>query len=213
MYRKIRTGNSLIVIAPTNRFPSACASASLLTPSDREHLSGTGSEARRRAGIAWRSIVRGEGESSDIVYDDTGAPRLTSPVKWSHIGISHSRCHAAVIFSSLPCAIDIESTARNFARISSRYISHEESALPASDHPLFMAALWCAKETLYKASRRRALDLTADMRIVHADLGLLSDTTPKHALTGTVLDAQGIRQTYPLFAVLHEEDIVVFTER
>ena len=44
----------------------------------------------------------------------------------------------------------------------------EEQAL--ADDPLLPAAVWCAKETLYKYAGRRELDLLRDLRITEADL-------------------------------------------
>ena len=49
----------------------------------------------------------------------------------------------------------------------SRFASAEERQL--SDSPLLLPALWCAKETLYKYSGRRNLDLLRDLRIERFD--------------------------------------------
>ena len=52
-------------------------------------------------------------------------------------------------------------------RAAVRFASAEERQL--SDSPLLLPALWCAKETLYKYSGRRNLDLLRDLRIERFD--------------------------------------------
>lgn len=68
---------------------------------------------------------------------------------------------------TVPCAVDIEPLARDFGRAAVRFASAEERQL--SDSPLLLPALWCAKETLYKYSGRRNLDLLRDLRIERFD--------------------------------------------
>ena len=63
--------------------------------------------------------------------------------------------------------VDIEPLARDFGRAAVRFASAEERQL--SDSPLLLPALWCAKETLYKYSGRRNLDLLRDLRIERFD--------------------------------------------
>lgn len=75
--------------------------------------------------------------------------------------------YVAVCFSDRPCAVDIEPLARDFGRAAVRFASAEERQL--SDSPLLLPALWCAKETLYKYSGRRNLDLLRDLRIERFD--------------------------------------------
>lgn len=60
-----------------------------------------------------------------------------------------------------------KSLARDFGRAAVRFASAEERQL--SDSPLLLPALWCAKETLYKYSGRRNLDLLRDLRIERFD--------------------------------------------
>ena len=120
---------------------------------------------RRREFLAWRAIVRSElGRDVTISYDENGAPQVDCG---AHIGVSHSRSMVAVCIGDAPCAVDIESLGRNFGRISRRYISDDEAAL--SDDPRLPAALWCAKETLYKLAGERSLDFLNDLRIKSVD--------------------------------------------
>ena len=73
----------------------------------------------------------------------------------------------AVCLSDVPCAVDIEPETRDFSRAAPRYMSPSELAL--SGDPLLPAAVWCAKEALYKYARRPGLDLLHDLRVEAVD--------------------------------------------
>lgn len=73
----------------------------------------------------------------------------------------------AVCLSDVPCAVDIEPEARDFSRAAPRYMSPSELAL--SGDPLLPAAVWCAKEALYKYARCPGLDLLHDLRVEAVD--------------------------------------------
>ncbi len=124
------------------------------------------SPSRRAERLASRALIRQileiDTEQPHIIeYDAIGAPHLiNSPL---HISISHSRTLVAIVVSPTPCAIDIESTDRNFARVAERYISSIEATMMHSDEDY--ARLWCAKEALYKYSTQRELSLHDDIRI------------------------------------------------
>ena len=120
---------------------------------------------RRREFLAWRSRVRRElGSAVPISYDAHGAPCVDCGV---HIGVSHSRRMVAVCIGDSPCAVDTEPLDRDFGRVRERYIAASESAL--SDDPRLSAALWCAKETLYKLGGRAGTDFLRDIRIESVD--------------------------------------------
>lgn len=117
--------------------------------------------SRREEFLMWRSIVYRRLPDAEIAYNAVGAPVVCNyPL---HIGVSHCPGYVAVCFSDRPCAVDIEPLARDFGRAAVRFASAEERQL--SDSPLLLPALWCAKETLYKYSGRRNLDLLRDLRI------------------------------------------------
>ena len=84
-----------------------------------------------------------------------------------YVGFSHCRERVSVCLSDVPCAVDIEPEARDFSRAAPRYMSPSELAL--SGDPLLPAAVWCAKETLYKYARRPGLDLLHDLRVEAVD--------------------------------------------
>ena len=116
-------------------------------------------EGRRREYLTWRAVVRRElGADVRIAYDAAGAPVVDRD--GVYVGVSHCR-------SDVPCAVDIEPEARDFSRAAPRYMSPSELAL--SGDPLLPAAVWCAKETLYKYARRPGLDLLHDLRVEAVD--------------------------------------------
>lgn len=133
-----------------------------------------GSDSRRREWLAWRALIRERvGRQTAIFYNGKGAPVLDPGLGW--IGVSHCRGYVAVVWSESPCAIDIEPLSRNFAAVLSRCCSDAERSLADAHHPLFPAALWCAKEALYKYGSQQgiesALDFCHDLQITRCDLG------------------------------------------
>ena len=104
-------------------------------------------------------------EQIAIDYTEVGAPCLRDiPI---YISVSHSADRVAVAFSAEPCAVDIESTERNFARVKDHYLTAEEQRL--ADDPRWLATAWSAKETLYKYAGRDALDLVRDLHLGAVD--------------------------------------------
>ena len=141
--------------------------AAWATAEERAAAAAFGSERRRREYLTWRALVRRElGRDVHIAYDAVGAPVLEN--RPEYLSVSHCDGRVAVCLSLRRCAVDIEPVTRNFGRVLSRYMTPEEQAL--ADDPLLPAAVWCAKEALYKYAGRRELDLLRDLRITEADL-------------------------------------------
>lgn len=129
--------------------------------------------SRRAERLAWRLMLRKvANQSVEIIYNNQGAPQLRyaivkDGVSYRHISVSHCRDMVAVLLSSQPCGVDIEQTGRDFSCVSSRYITDLERTL--SDNPHFEAAVWCAKEALYKLVQREGLDFRSDILICAVD--------------------------------------------
>lgn len=138
---------------------------------------------RRREWLAWRAIVRRELGAVEIGYDETGAPVLIGRNDL-YISVSHCRGWVAVCISSRRCAVDIELQTRNFEKAAARFLTDEERAL--GDHPLLPAAVWCAKEALYKYAGEPGLDLRQDLRIEGIDFG-------RGCATGRIKSGEPIR--------------------
>ena len=138
----------------------------LVTDEERLCAAKFGSARRRAEYLMWRSMVRRQlGADVEIGYDPNGAPVLEN--RNECIGVSHSDDLVAVIISGRRCAVDAERLSRNFAGISSRYVTAEERRLSADSR--LEAAIWCAKETLYKYSGRKGLDFLRDILVEKVD--------------------------------------------
>ncbi len=146
---------------------SAAALEGLVTAEELALAEGFGSPRRRAEFLAWRAVVRRElGSDVQIGYDAAGAPTVSA--EGTYIGVSHCEGRIAVAISDTPCAVDIEPEGRSFVRAMPRYMTAAEREL--SSDPLLPAAVWCAKEALYKFSGRAELDLLRDIHILSADL-------------------------------------------
>ena len=120
---------------------------------------------RRREYLMWRAVVRQElGRDVAISYAANGAPQVDCG---AFISISHSADLVTVCISDGPCAVDTEPLRRNFDRVKPRYLSAAEASL--SDDVRLAAAVWCAKEALYKLASREGIDFLNDIRIVAVD--------------------------------------------
>jgi 4'-phosphopantetheinyl transferase EntD len=56
---------------------------------------------------------------------------------------------------------------RDFGRVASRYVSNQEQGLCREEW--WHAALWCAKEALYKMAQREGISLRDDIRVCFWD--------------------------------------------
>ena len=133
---------------------------------ERKTAAEFGSARRRREYLGWRAIVRRElGPATQIGYDDAGAPLVDCP--GIHIAVAHCEGRIAVCISDRRCTVDIEPESRDFRRAAPRYLTDEERTL--SDDPLLPAAVWCAKEALYKLTGTPGSDFLHDLRILDID--------------------------------------------
>lgn len=133
---------------------------------DRRAVEAFGSAHRRREALMWRHIVRREtGGDVRLAYAPTGSPFLIG--RSERIGVSHSGERVAVIISEERCAVDIERLDRDFRRVGERYMTGGEQALDTDSR--LPAAIWCAKETLYKYSGRKGLNLRDDLGVEAVD--------------------------------------------
>ncbi len=151
--------------------PTAEESA-LLTESDREHLATLSAPARRAQWSTCRTILRSElGEGAELRYTASGALVLARPVgEVRYISLSHTEQLVAVMLCPKRCGVDIESIDRNFSRVASRFISHDErERLESKAGPHFEAIMWSAKEALYKYGSNPGLDFIQDLIITDID--------------------------------------------
>ena len=105
------------------------------------------------------------GRDVKIDYNVLGAPCL--PDGEACLSVSHCRGSVAIALAKWPCAVDIETLARDFRSVAPRYLTPEEQMLSDDSH--WLAVAWCAKETLYKYAGRREVDLLHDLHIEEVD--------------------------------------------
>lgn len=143
----------------------ACCDA-LVTAEDVASASRFQNERRRNEHLAWRRIVRRElGRGVAISYNEVGAPIVDA--RDTFISVAHGGGCVAVAIANERVGVDIESTDRDFARASSRYMSKEE--LHISTDELWPAIAWCAKEALYKLYGKRGIELRDELQIESYD--------------------------------------------
>ncbi len=158
------------IIGPDDEIPCNILSGEELDYASR--LSGR----RRREWLTWRSILHANAERWDIpaeqlaVEYEAGGRPVFKGIRGC-LSVTHCRDYAAVAYTAEGrCGIDVEQLDRRFDRVTSKYISADEAALPEVAHPLFKAAVWCAKEALYKCLGRDGVDFLRDMHVTATDL-------------------------------------------
>ena len=155
--------------------PPLAALLKVADASDIAAIEGFAVASRQAERLAWRIMLRSwatsnlqwRGEELEVEYSQLGAPTILN-FPYNHISVSHCRSKVAVVISDGPCAVDIDSINRNFQSVAPRYLSPEEQAL-AQDTTM-QAAMWCAKECLYKLSGRSALNLRDDIHVKDVDM-------------------------------------------
>lgn len=121
---------------------------------------------RRAEYLTWRTLVRRRlGADVRIVYDETGAPVL--PERREFLSVAHCPGRVVVCLCDEPCAVDVESSERDFRRVLERVASPGERILSAD--PRWPGVLWCAKEALYKYARHPGADFARDLLVSEVD--------------------------------------------
>ena len=172
----------------------ACCDSDI-TAADVASASRFQNERRRTEHLAWRRVVRRElGRDVEIGYNEVGAPTVN--IEQTHISVAHGAGRVAVAIADERVGIDIESLERDFACVSSRYMSAEEQALSSAVE--WQAMVWTAKEALYKLYGERGLDLKCDI--------VLTDYNPAQSEISALLRAKTKARVE---VSLHNDDAVV----
>ncbi len=186
----------LKIIVERTPWAYACCDA-LITAEDVASASRFQNERRRSEHLAWRRVVRRElGRGIRISYNEVGAPEVDTPN--THISVAHGAGCVAVAIADQRVGIDIETTERDFSRASSRYMTEREAQLCSAQW--WPAAVWTAKEALYKLLGRRGVELRDDLKIVayNADSKQITAQLPDNIMA--IVDIE-----------LREESIIVAT--
>ena len=95
----------------------------------------------------------GKSPTRSVIHDANGKPQFTND---PHLFLSiahHSHgqhCWAAVALSEAPVGCDIESLRPQLQKVSERFLSPEER-LSAGENTDGLCAIWCVKESMFKA--------------------------------------------------------------
>ena len=104
-----------------------------------------------------------------FAYTKEGKPYLEGCSDFC-FNISHTKEWVAVMLSEGRCGVDIESLGRNFSKVASRYLPHEErERLAEIAGESFEALMWSAKEALDKYGASEGLDFLQDMVVTDID--------------------------------------------
>lgn len=160
----IRSGGGVLAV---DTIPPEADLLAAATAGDLRSVSGFASVSRRAERLAWRALLRETaGIEPHVEYSAAGAPRLAD-FPDLNISVSHCRDMVAVALARGRCGVDIERVDRNFDRVAPRYLSAAERSL--SGDVRLPAAVWCAKECLFKMQGREGLDFLHDITVTAAD--------------------------------------------
>ena len=174
----------------------------LLSESDKEYLATLSAPARRAQWCTARTILRRElGAEAELRYTSAGALVLAKPVGDIYsISVAHTSKWVAVMLCGRRCGVDIESLDRNFSKVASRYISHEErERLSEKVGEKFEALMWSAKEAIYKYGAHEGFDFLRDLVVTDIDTA-----------TGTLYAELYGLPAPPLHYQLHEDHICCY---
>ncbi|MEM6380149.1 MAG: 4'-phosphopantetheinyl transferase superfamily protein, partial [Bacteroidota bacterium] len=122
---------------------------------------------RRIEWLAARQLVHqmsGRQNRAAFVKDEFGKPHLED-AQWE-ISISHSRDISAAIAAPVAVGIDVQKVVPKITRIIPKFMNAAEQANLDQDHSILHTHVyWGAKEALYKAYGRRALDLCTHIQL------------------------------------------------
>lgn len=159
--------DGLLAVEPIGELSELEAQA---TAAEIESLEGITAKSRRAERLAWRRLLRKvAGEECRVTYSKQGAPRIENS-QYKYLSVSHCADCVALLLSDKPCGVDVERVERNFERAARRYISPKERENLAVDSNLKMAAVWCAKEALYKMMGREGVDFLKDIEILKLNI-------------------------------------------
>lgn len=137
-----------------------------LHPEEREQL-GLIKGRKRVEWLAVRQLVHhmsGREQRGAFLKDEHGKPHLEGSAY--HISISHSHELAAAIAAPVAVGVDIQYLVPRIERLADRFLRPEELAsLQAAYRIEHLHVYWGAKEALYKAYGRRALDFRTHIHI------------------------------------------------
>ncbi len=124
-----------------------------------------------------------------------------------HISISHSKSHISVIASPLSVGIDIQCYVKNITRIQHKFVNPVESKIITPENTInALHIIWSAKESLYKAYGKRALDFKK-----HLHISNLNPNLKKGTFKG-LIQKEDFSKEFDLFYHLFSKYILVYAK-
>lgn len=139
----------------------------LLDLSDEEEVEIARLKGRRKtewlaSRWCWNTLAR-DLNHGPIIKDEYGKPCIRDS-DW-HMSISHTHSYTAVITAPLLVGIDIQTKVEKITRLAPKFLNDQElEQVNLSANPVdYLHVYWGAKESLYKAWGRRAIDFKTQM--------------------------------------------------
>ncbi|MEM9549065.1 MAG: 4'-phosphopantetheinyl transferase superfamily protein [Bacteroidota bacterium] len=150
-------------------------------------------------------LMSGRTQRGEFTKDIHGKPHLEDSE--FHISISHSKDLVAVIASMLLVGIDIQYFVAKIHRIKHKFVNEVElENIPKEKTLEALHIIWGAKESLYKAYGKRALDFKKNILI--SDLNLNSN---KGEFYGRIIKGD-YQKDFNLSFILFEKFTIVYAK-
>jgi len=113
---------------------------------------------RRQEWLSIRLLLKEMNESSNISYDEFGAPNI----KGNKISISHSSEITAIIVSPYNVGVDIQKISPKTLAISSKFISDKTHKNLSEEKATI---IWSCKEAMYKFHKEGKINFKSDITV------------------------------------------------
>jgi 4'-phosphopantetheinyl transferase len=136
---------------------------SLLNQEEREKVERFILPKRKREFIATRLLKHELFPDTEILYNELGAPHLSSG---PYISISHAPGVAGIAFCrDYPIGFDLEPIREKVHRIKDKFLHSTEKQFPDSNDTEALITIWSAKESLYKLMGEEGVIFAEDLYV------------------------------------------------
>lgn len=143
----------------------------VLSPLEELELSKIKGDRRKQwlAGRWLMHIISKDQERIDWIKDEMGKPHING--EGDFISISHSGRWVAAIIHSQMVGIDVQLKDPRLEKISQKYLSQKENAwIPKQSRNVYLAIIWGAKESVYKAWGKKGISFQRHIDIAPFNL-------------------------------------------
>lgn len=164
--KKIENQSGIIGIWKLSETSTDLLPGATLSDAEKAAFESVKIEKRKKEFLAVRALLKKlAGENAEIIYEESGRPRLKYSGK--NISISHSAEFAAVFISDKNVGIDVENTNRNVASAAKRFLSADEltHAENSADKQKMQTIYWSAKEAIFKCTSQTNIQFNRQIHI------------------------------------------------